>query len=172
MTLKELSAQYEASAQLLRGRLRELRILYAKTDDPDEKWRIKRRIAELTPMLTQMNELSWLLEHYYTVGGGDHDDRYGFNGKRIRRKNKVSKKDAKPHCPERTYGEPAPDIFGIPYQGNDNSPDSRSKRRTQKHRKSYAAKGRAENPPDYSISLSDDALLDRFFTQKQRGEFQ
>ena len=172
MTLKELSAQYEASAQLLRDRLRELRILYAKTDDPDERWHIKRRIAELTPMLTQMNDLSWLLEHYYTVGGGDHDDRYGFNGKRIRRKKKVPPKSAGPYRSERIDGVTASDVFGIPHQENDNSPDSRSKRRTQEHRKSYAAKGRAEKPPDYSISLSDDALLDRFFTQKQRGEFQ
>lgn len=163
MTLKELSAQYEASAQLLRDRLRDLRILYAKTDDPDEKWRIKRRIAELTPMLTQMNELSWLLEHYYTVGGGDHDDRYGFNGKRIRRKNKVSKKDTKPHCPERTDGEPAPDISGIPHQGNDNPPNSRNPRCKQKHRKSYAEARGKTDPSDNAISLGSAALLDRFF---------
>lgn len=70
MTLKELSTQYEASAQLLRDRLRELRILLSKAKTQEEKWRIKRRISELTPILTQINELSWLLEHYYTVGGG------------------------------------------------------------------------------------------------------
>ena len=172
MTLSELSLCYEAAAVPLRIRLRELRQAIQEADDPEEIWHLKRRIAELTPMLTQMNDLSWLLEHYYTVGGGDHDDRYGFNGKRIRRKKKVPPKSAGPYRSERIDGVTASDVFGIPHQENDNSPDSRSKRRTQKHRKSYAAKGRAENPPDYSISLSDDALLDRFFTQKQRGEFQ
>jgi hypothetical protein len=29
---------------------------------------LKRRIAELTPMLTQMNELAELTEHYYERG--------------------------------------------------------------------------------------------------------
>ena len=172
MTLKELSAQYEASAQLLRDRLRDLRIMYAKTDDPDEKWRIKRRIAELTPMLTQMNELSWLLEHYYTAGGGDYDDRYGFNGKRICRKNKVPKRGTKPYHSERIDGIAAPNIFGIPHQGNDNSSDSHNPRRKQRHRKPYAEARGKTDPSDNAISLSSAALLDRFFTQKQRGEFQ
>ena len=31
-------------------------------------WRIKRRIAELTPLLTQMNELAELTERYYERG--------------------------------------------------------------------------------------------------------
>jgi len=34
----------------------------------DEAWHIKRRIAELTPMLTQMNELAELTAHYYDKG--------------------------------------------------------------------------------------------------------
>lgn len=166
MTLKELSTHYEASAQLLRDRLRDLRILYAKTDGPDEKWRIKRRIAELTPILTQMNELAWLLEHYYTVGGSDHDDRYGFNGKRIRRKKKVSPKSAGPYHSERIDGVAASDVFGIPHQGNDNSSNCNSTRRKQKHRKSYAKTSRTKSSPDCTIPIGSDALLDRFFTKK------
>ncbi len=47
---------------------RELRLLLAATDDPEEIWRCKRRIAELTPMLTQMNELAELTAHYYDRG--------------------------------------------------------------------------------------------------------
>ena len=42
--------------------------LLAATDDPEEIWRYKRRIAELTPMLTQMNELAELTAHYYDRG--------------------------------------------------------------------------------------------------------
>ena len=68
MTLAELSEAYEAAAVPLRRRLRELRILLEQTDDPEEIWHIKRRIADLTPMLTQMNELAELTAHYYERG--------------------------------------------------------------------------------------------------------
>ena len=52
----------------LRARLRVLRILLARAEDPEEIWHLKRRIAELTPMLTQMNELAELTAHYYERG--------------------------------------------------------------------------------------------------------
>ena len=68
MTLAELSADYEAAAVPLRARLRELRQLLAAATDPEEIWHIQRRIAELTPMLTQMNELAELTAHYYDRG--------------------------------------------------------------------------------------------------------
>ena len=68
MTLQEMSREYEASAALLRARLRQLRQQLAKSDDADEIWHLKRRIAELTPMLTQMNELAELTAHYYERG--------------------------------------------------------------------------------------------------------
>lgn len=68
MTLKELSQGYRDSARLLRLRLRQLRQALAIAEDPEEVWHIKRRIAELTPMLTQMNELAELTERYYEKG--------------------------------------------------------------------------------------------------------
>ena len=68
MTLAELSKDYEAAAVPLRNRLRELRQMLNRTGDPEEIWHIKRRIAELTPMLTQMNELAELTAHYYERG--------------------------------------------------------------------------------------------------------
>lgn len=68
MTLQEMSREYEASAQLLRIRLRQLRQELASTRDTEEIWHLKRRIAELTPMLTQMNELADLTAHYYERG--------------------------------------------------------------------------------------------------------
>ena len=68
MKLAELSEYYEASAQLLRIRLSQLRKAVQNTDDPEEKWHLQRRIAELTPILTQMNELSELTAHYYDKG--------------------------------------------------------------------------------------------------------
>ena len=68
MMLAELSAGYEASAVLLRARLAQLRRLADKAEDAEELWHLKRRIAELTPMLTQMNELAELTAHYYDRG--------------------------------------------------------------------------------------------------------
>ncbi len=68
MTLAELSPRYEEAAKLLRARLRELRQAAAEEKDPDALWHLKRRIAELTPILTQMNELAELTAHYYERG--------------------------------------------------------------------------------------------------------
>ena len=68
MTLAQMSRDYEASAALLRARLRQLRQELQKAEDPEEIWHLKRRIAELTPMLTQMNELRDLTAHYYERG--------------------------------------------------------------------------------------------------------
>ncbi|MBR3973648.1 MAG: hypothetical protein IKJ99_06820 [Oscillospiraceae bacterium] len=68
MTLQELSRCYEEAAVPLRARLRQLRYMLAEAEDPEEIWHIKRRIAELTPMLTQMNELAELTAHYYDRG--------------------------------------------------------------------------------------------------------
>ena len=68
MTLAEISRTYEQAAQPLRQRLSQLRKLLAQAEDPEEIWHIKRRIAELTPLLTQMNELRELTAHYYERG--------------------------------------------------------------------------------------------------------
>ena len=68
MTLLEMSKDYEAAAVPLRNRLRQLRTQLKNTDDPEERWRIKRRIGELTPILTQMNELAELTARYYERG--------------------------------------------------------------------------------------------------------
>lgn len=68
MTLTALSESYEQSAELLRKRLRLLRALLAQAADPEEKWHLQRRIAQLTPMLTEMNELAELTARYYERG--------------------------------------------------------------------------------------------------------
>lgn len=68
MTLREMSREYERSAALLRARLKRLRQELAVAEDPEDIWHLKRRIAELTPMLTQMNELAELTAHYYERG--------------------------------------------------------------------------------------------------------
>ncbi len=68
MTLGELSAQYRASAALLSRRLAQLRRLQKQAATQEEAWRIRRRIAELTPMLTQTRELAELTQRYYEKG--------------------------------------------------------------------------------------------------------
>ena len=68
MALKDLSKDYEAAAVLLRQRLKLLRQLLAAATDPEEVFYIKRRIAELSPMLTEMNELAELTARYYERG--------------------------------------------------------------------------------------------------------
>lgn len=77
MTLKEIAKDYEAAAVPLRKRLRELREAIKVTEDPEEIWHLKRRIAELTPMLTECNALAKICEHYYEPGFY-RDDAYCF----------------------------------------------------------------------------------------------
>jgi hypothetical protein len=68
MTLAQMSREYEAAAVPLRKRLSQLRRELRQTKDPEKIWHLKRRIAELTPMLTQMNELAELTARYYERG--------------------------------------------------------------------------------------------------------
>jgi hypothetical protein len=68
MTMTELSRSYEEAAALLRSRLLYLRHALAASRDPEEIWHLKRRITELSPILTQMNELAELTAHYYDRG--------------------------------------------------------------------------------------------------------
>lgn len=78
--------EYRESAELLRKRLRKIRRQLETETDPERVFWLKRRQRELTPMMTQMNELVWLMEHFYESGFADRDERYGFNGKRKMRK--------------------------------------------------------------------------------------
>ena len=68
MTLKELSMGYREAGAMLSARLHLLRQRKKTTADQEELWHIQREIAELTPILTQMNELAELTEHYYEKG--------------------------------------------------------------------------------------------------------
>ena len=68
MTLREMSKDYQAAAIPLRQRLAQLRRELKNAEDPEEVWHLKRRIAALTPMLTEINELADLTAHYYERG--------------------------------------------------------------------------------------------------------
>ena len=68
MTLSQIARGYREAAVPLRRRLRELRQQLKTAEDPEEVFRLKRRIAELTPMLTECNAMAALCEHYYERG--------------------------------------------------------------------------------------------------------
>ncbi len=68
MALADLSPEYTQSARLLQQRMKQLRQALRETRDPEEKWHLERRLAQLTPMLTQMRELADLTAHYYEKG--------------------------------------------------------------------------------------------------------
>lgn len=68
VTLQEIARGYREAAVPLRRRLRELRQALKTAQDPEEIFHLKRRIAELTPMLTECNALAALCEHYYERG--------------------------------------------------------------------------------------------------------
>ena len=55
MTLAEISVGYRLSAAKISSRLSQLRKALKTAEDPEEIWHIRREIAELTPVLTQLN---------------------------------------------------------------------------------------------------------------------
>jgi len=68
MTLREMSEEYRRSSRLLSERLRVLRREQKASQDREERWRLQRRIARLTEMLTQVNELAEHTGRYYERG--------------------------------------------------------------------------------------------------------
>ena len=65
MTLLELSQQYAHSAQLLRMRIRTLRQMARAAENEEPRQQLRRRIADLQPMLSQCRQLQLLTAHYY-----------------------------------------------------------------------------------------------------------
>lgn len=68
MTLEELSETYREAAKPLRDRLKQLRMELVTETNPQIAFRLKTRIAQMSPILTQLNELADLTEHYYDRG--------------------------------------------------------------------------------------------------------
>ena len=68
MTLEEISKTYRQAAEPLRERLQQLRMELVRETNPQIAFSLKTRIAQMTPILTQLNELAELTEHYYERG--------------------------------------------------------------------------------------------------------
>ena len=73
MTLFEMSALYADSASLLRTRITELRAAAQAQEDPEAVRQLRRRIAELLPMLQETRALATLTAHYYDTGYHKHE---------------------------------------------------------------------------------------------------
>ena len=73
MTLLEMSASYRDSAAAIHGRIVELRILERAQEDPEESFRLRRRIDELTPLWREARELAALTAHYYDRSYHKHE---------------------------------------------------------------------------------------------------
>lgn len=68
MTLQEMAVDYQAQAQTIRGRIRELRELGKQTESPLEQAELNSRIRALNVLLRESRELADHLEHYYERG--------------------------------------------------------------------------------------------------------
>ena len=68
MTMEELSETYREAAKTLRERLKQLRMELVTQTNPEVVFSLKWRIAQMTPILTQLNELAELTAHYYERG--------------------------------------------------------------------------------------------------------
>ncbi|MEA4994452.1 MAG: hypothetical protein VB060_11645 [Oscillibacter sp.] len=77
MTMLEMSITYRAGAEVLRLRIRELRQARQRQSDPEEIFRLTRRIAELEPLLREARELAAVTAHYYERGY-HKDEKYCF----------------------------------------------------------------------------------------------
>lgn len=67
MTLLEMSREYRYQEEQFRIRIAQLRQL-RKTCSPSQRFRLDRRISELTALRRETRELATLLEHYYERG--------------------------------------------------------------------------------------------------------
>ena len=73
MTLFEMSIEYEASADAIRARIRELRLAEREQADAEAARALRMRIAALIPLLRESRELAFLTAHYYDRGYHKHE---------------------------------------------------------------------------------------------------
>ena len=169
MTLEELSREYRKSAKLLSDRLAQLRGLLRQAEDPEEVFQLKRRIAELTPILTEMRAISDLTEHYYERGHY-RNEQYSSN---CFREQGGARRQAKAYfgedCSERVDGAPAGYVHLVPLEEREHHPDRQQAGSSQKHRKPHFEEGRAEGGPVYPICEISGELLEMFFPSEPSG---
>lgn len=70
MTVTELAAVYQDSANRLRDRIGALRVELKTVDDPVDAARLRRRIADMQPLWKDARDTAKYLANYY--GGSGH----------------------------------------------------------------------------------------------------
>lgn len=168
MTLKELSAEYRQSAQLLRTRLKELRQVLKVAETADERWHIKRRIYELTPILTQTNKVAELLEKYYD-GGYYRDANYSCNALREGIPRTIRKTNA--HHPGGADGGPEGYSCALLDAGHITKRVRQDKRRQQVNREPNPEKGYDQDSALHQIlvnSKPDQKALESLFPNLEK----
>ena len=106
-SLVQIADDYAASADLLRKRLAEIRKQLKATDDPDEAFKLKRRIAELTPILTECNRMERRCRFYYS-GNRKALGRYALEGvcdTQVSRRGKPAKEQNIPSVVKRAIND-------------------------------------------------------------------
>lgn len=68
MTLREMSVEYRAQAQALRGWMQELEKAWEQTEDPAERANLEGRIWTLEVLWRETRDQAVLLERYYERG--------------------------------------------------------------------------------------------------------
>lgn len=88
-SMQELSADYAEAASMLSRKLKELSAQLRNAQTAEERWKLKVRIADLRPMLTEMNKTKIYCEKYYERGfyTGFGIDGVGYGNGRIRKGN-------------------------------------------------------------------------------------
>lgn len=168
MALNDLSADYQHSALLIKNRVVALRQELKAATDPEVIWGLKRRIAELTPMLTEMNELAELTARYYERGYY-RNEKYSANcftgidkdPGRQTLSNYIS------DCRERDDGGTTGYVPCVLSAGKDNSADSRRKESQQKHREQKLATSRRKIAPVHPLSGHGASLMDAIMKGKK-----
>ena len=172
MALKEMAVEYRQAAHLLRNRLKELRLALKLAKTSEDRWRLQRRISELTPMLTHTNKVAALLEHYYERGYY-RDPEISVNAFDWRLQGGAqSKETITYHHRERADGIPAGYVSSILCRRFYDPGNRGTKRRKQEHGVSHAEKSRIENTKVSSVSLETDAdiqiAIDQFLHKKEK----
>lgn len=168
MALNDLSADYQHSALLIKNRMAVLRRELKAATDPEDIWNLKRRIAELTPILTEMNELAELTARYYERGYY-RNEKYSANC--FAGIDKDPGRQTLSHyisdCRERDDGSPTGYVPRVLPDGKNDSADSRRKESQQKHRMQKLAKGRSKIAPVHPLSGNGANLMDAILKGKK-----
>lgn len=69
MTIPELAEEYNRSAELLHGRMKELRRAMRETENEEIRLRLDRRLRPLQVMFRETRQTARYLADYYSRGG-------------------------------------------------------------------------------------------------------